>query len=326
MPSQLEDDVVPLDDQDEHQNLAPPFAVSFTRPSLNQILCAWLALVSGSRLAASVPTFFLASTHDLPIHPWNMALNVVLCVGSLTLLVKSLQKINYNALEDLEQTSLARQAGQWALQGQVPTVLEYSGLATSSSIKAGGDHGELPLLLQEARNATATTTTYHVATLAGGCFWGTEMHFQRLPGVLATCVGYTQGRVAQPTYEQVCSGSTSHTEAVQVLYDPNVCSYERLLQQLFNVIDPTLMNRVGNDRGTQYRHGIYYHDTDDQANVALRVWNEVQGRYGSDQNTVVTELLPAQVFWPAENYHQRYLEKRGQSAAKNCHERVRCYG
>ena len=152
---------------------------------------------------------------------------------------------------------------------------------------------------------------------------GTELHYQRIPGVLATCVGYTQGYVNKPNYEQVCSGTTQHTEGIQLLFDPEICSYERLVTQLFNTINPTLLNRVGNDSGTQYRHGIYYH-TKEQQDIASSVFQSIQAKY--DPKEVVTELLPAKVFWPAENYHQRYLQKGGQSAEKNCEEKVRCYG
>ena len=112
-----------------------------------------------------------------------------------------------------------------------------------------------------------TGTVYQVATFAGGCFWGTELRFQRQVGVIATAVGYTQGNIDKPNYEQVCSGSTGHTEAIQLIYDPNVCSYERLVTILLDSINPTLENRVGNDKGTQYRHGMYPH-TDEQMVIA----------------------------------------------------------
>jgi len=283
--------------KDQHGN---SIMSSLTLPSLSQVLYAWLILVSGSRLAASVP--YLATN---TANTWNLALNGVLCAGSLVLLAKTFQKIDYDALEDLSQKSLARQAGAWALEGVVPTTFEIRNNNTDDD------------------QTTTEATVCQVATFSGGCFWGTELHYQRIPGVIATAVGYTQGRIAQPTYEQVCSGTTEHTEAVQLLFDPTVCSYERLLDKLFETIDPTLLNRVGNDRGTQYRHGVYFH-TDAQAEAAERVLEQVRERYAG--KPVVTELLPAQVFWPAENYHQRYLEKGGQSAARNCDERVRCYG
>jgi methionine-S-sulfoxide reductase len=257
--------------------------LSFPLPSINQVVFAWLVFVSGSRLLESLPI-------SAESNPLNVAFNCICCVGALFGLVKSLEKIDYAALEGLDQTSLARQAGEWALTDMVPTHYDEE--------------------------------NYEVATFAGGCFWGTELHFQRIPGVIATCVGYTQGSIEKPTYEQVCSGSTGHTEGIQLIFDPNVCSYERLLNKLVNIIDPTLLNRVGNDRGTQYRHGIYTH-TDSQAETAARVIEGVQSRYA---DPVVTEVRSATLFWPAENHHQRYLAKKGQSAAKDCEEKVRCYG
>ena len=186
--------------------------------------------------------------------------------------------------------------------------------------------------------------------------WGTELHFQRIPGVVATCVGYTQGASEKPTYEQVCSGTTGHTEGIQLLYDADVISYDELCRKLLSTVDATMKNRVGNDRGTQYRHGLYPH-TDAQAEVAARVVEAEQLKY---TNPIVTEVKRARVFFPAENYHrarvrskrarlpppmrrreppnptlfhshplasaERYLEKGGQSAQKNAAEKVRCYG
>ena len=152
--------------------------------------------------------------------------------------------------------------------------------------------------------------------------WGTELRFQRQVGVIATAVGYTQGNIDRPNYDQVCSGSTGHAEGIQVIYDPTECSYERLVAILLDSINPTLLNQVGNDRGTQYRHGIYPH-TVEQMKIAKEA---VQARQAQYSQPVVTEIKHADIFWPAENYHQRYLEKGGQSAAKNCEETVRCYG
>lgn len=99
-----------------------------------------------------------------------------------------------------------------------------------------------------------------IATFAGGCFWGLELAFQRVPGVTATSVGYTGGPDPAPTYETVCSGTTGHTEAVQVYYDPSACAFDDLLAAFFAKVDPTTLNRQGNDVGTQYRSGIYFHD------------------------------------------------------------------
>ena len=161
-----------------------------------------------------------------------------------------------------------------------------------------------------------------LATFAGGCFWGLELAYQRVPGVVYTAVGYTQGSVEAPNYDLVCSGSTGHTEAVLVYYDPKECSYNQLLDVLFGRIDPTQVNGQGNDRGTQYRTGVYTH-TPEQAELAKAKMEEVAPRY---RRPIVTELKQAQAFWPAERYHQQYLEKGGQNASKNASERIRCYG
>ena len=136
------------------------------------------------------------------------------------------------------------------------------------------------------------------------------------------CPRYTGGHVGEPTYEQVCGGQTGHTEGIQVLYDPAAVTYETLCLKLLDTVDPTVLNRVRGDAGTQYRHGIYPH-TKAQADAAAACVQAVQKKYDAP---IVTEVKNAAVFWPAENYHQRYLEKGGQSAAKDATAAVRCYG
>jgi len=165
------------------------------------------------------------------------------------------------------------------------------------------------------------------ATFAGGCFWGLELAFQRVPGVLYTAVGYTQGPEVTPTYGQVCSGMTKHTEAVLVYYDPKECSYNDLLNTFFDRVDPTTVNGQGNDFGTQYRTGVYYHTTE-QEEIAKAKFEQIKGNY---RKPIASECKPAQVFWPAEKYHQQYLEKGGrfgmpQSTEKGCTDKIRCYG
>lgn len=160
------------------------------------------------------------------------------------------------------------------------------------------------------------------ATFAAGCFWGVQLAFQRVPGVMHTMVGYTAGAKEHPTYEQVCSGSTGHTEAVQLIFNPQAVSYKELLMVLFDRMDPTTLNRQGNDSGTQYRSGIYYH-TDAQKGLAEEFIKEVQPKYA---NKIVVEVKKAAKFWPAEDYHQRYLEKGHQKANKGCLDPIKCYG
>ena len=150
----------------------------------------------------------------------------------------------------------------------------------------------------------------HTATFAAGCFWGVEAAFRAIDGVTRTTVGYTGGDVDRPTYEQVCSGRTGHAEAVQVEYDPQRVSYDQLLATFWDSHNPTTRNRQGWDVGSQYRSAIFTHDAEQQrAAVASR--DEYQRGL---KREIVTEIVPVASFWPAEDYHQQFLEKRGQSS------------
>ena len=160
------------------------------------------------------------------------------------------------------------------------------------------------------------------ATFAAGCFWSVELIFQREPGVADTSVGYTGGSVKNPSYEAVCSGRTGHAEAVQVTYDPAVVSYSRLLSVFFEKHDPTQVDRQGNDRGSQYRSAIFYHD-EQQKKEAEAKKQEVQQHY---KQPIATKIEPMTEYYEAEEYHQRYLEKGGQCAAKGDKSHIRCYG
>ncbi|HLG20449.1 MAG TPA: peptide-methionine (S)-S-oxide reductase MsrA [Bdellovibrionota bacterium] len=146
-----------------------------------------------------------------------------------------------------------------------------------------------------------------VALLAGGCFWGVEQILREFPGVLDTEVGYTGGSTAGPTYPDVKKGTTGHAEAIQVVFDPTKVSYEQLLEYFFRLHDPTTKNRQGNDAGTQYRSAIFYFD-EKQKEVAERVKRKV-ARSGKWEREIVTEIVPATPFYPAEDYHQDYLQK-----------------
>ena len=166
-----------------------------------------------------------------------------------------------------------------------------------------------------------------VASFAGGCFWGVELAFQRVPGVEYTLVGYTQGPEKYPTYNNVCAGATGHAEGLLVYYNPNECSYESLLDAFFDFVDPTTVNGQGNDFGTTYRTGVYYH-TPEQEKAARKQFEEEQKKYS---RPIATELKAAMPFWPAEKYHQQYLEKGGrfgmpQDASKGATDKIRCYG
>jgi peptide-methionine (S)-S-oxide reductase len=147
------------------------------------------------------------------------------------------------------------------------------------------------------------------ATFAAGCFWGVEEAFRTVPGVRETTVGYSGGRVSDPTYEDVCSGRTGHAESVLVDFDPARVSYEALLDAFWEAHDPTTPNRQGPDVGTQYRSMIFFHDGAQQAAaVASKERRERSGRY---RRPIVTEIVPAAPFYPAEEHHQKYFLKRG---------------
>jgi peptide-methionine (S)-S-oxide reductase len=152
------------------------------------------------------------------------------------------------------------------------------------------------------------------ASFAAGCFWGVEAAFRQLQGVTATTVGYSGGTFENPTYEDVCSDATGHAETVLVQYDPAVISYEQLLETFWNCHDPTQRDRQGPDVGTQYRSAIFYHTPAQQA-AAIRSKEGLE-QSGKHRRPVATEISPAATFYPAEEYHQQYLEKRGEAS---CH-------
>lgn len=149
------------------------------------------------------------------------------------------------------------------------------------------------------------------ATFAAGCFWGVEETFTHLPGVLATRVGYTGGQVKNPTYEMVCRHDTGHAEAIEIEYDPSKISYETLLEVFFNNHNPTTLNRQGPDVGSQYRSAIFYHTPEQQ--VAAQKATEDLQRSNKFGRPIVTAIVAANVFYPAEEYHQKYLQKQGKT-------------
>ena len=147
------------------------------------------------------------------------------------------------------------------------------------------------------------------ATFAAGCFWGIEEEFSRIPGVLSTRVGYTGGAKPEPGYREVCTGSTGHAEAVEIEFDGSVIPFGGLLDVFWRLHDPTTLNRQGPDVGTQYRSAIFYHG-EEQKREALAS-KDREAASGRHKRPVVTEVTAASPFWPAEEYHQRYLAKRG---------------
>ncbi len=148
-----------------------------------------------------------------------------------------------------------------------------------------------------------------VATFAAGCFWGPEETFRKLTGVESTAVGYVGGHLDNPTYGDVCSDDTGHAEAVQVTYDPAVISYDDLLNVFWGMHDPTQLNRQGPDVGSQYRSAVFFHSPEqEKLALASKMNLEKSGRY---HRPVATEIVPISTFWKAEEYHQKYLSKRG---------------
>ena len=147
------------------------------------------------------------------------------------------------------------------------------------------------------------------ATFGAGCFWGVEASFRQIPGVTDAAVGYLGGQTQDPTYKDVCTDQTGHAEVVQLTYDPAKVTYEQLLDAFWNMHNPTTPNRQGPDVGTQYRSAIFFHTPEQKATAeASKAKLQASGRYRSP---VVTEITPASEFYRAEEYHQRYLEKRG---------------
>jgi peptide-methionine (S)-S-oxide reductase len=172
---------------------------------------------------------------------------------------------------------------------------------------------ETPLKIAQSAEPESQKTAPGMAkaTFGGGCFWCTEAVFQRLKGVQSVVSGYTGGTVKNPTYYQVCSGTTGHAEAIQITYDPRTTSYEELLEVFWKTHDPTTLNQQGNDYGTQYRSAIFYHDDEQQA--LAEHYKQKLDASGLFPAPIVTEIVPFTEFYPAETYHQNYYnENAGQ--------------
>ena len=152
------------------------------------------------------------------------------------------------------------------------------------------------------------------ATFAAGCFWGVEAAFRNMRGVKATRVGYIGGHLDKPTYQNVCTGKTGHAEAVEVSYDAALVSYEQLLDLFWQTHNPTTYHRQGPDVGSQYRSAIFFHNEEQEKEAQAS--KEALAKSGRFANPVVTEVVPATTFYEAEDYHQQYLEKRGQATCK----------
>ena len=147
------------------------------------------------------------------------------------------------------------------------------------------------------------------ATFANGCFWCTEAVFQQLKGVLKVSSGYTGGQVENPTYKEVCTGTTGHAECIQIVFDPSQISFDELLEVFWQTHDPTTLNRQGNDEGTQYRSGVFYH-SQEQKEKAMK-YKEALDKSGAFDRPIVTEITAFSKFFIAENYHQDYYNQNG---------------
>ena len=145
------------------------------------------------------------------------------------------------------------------------------------------------------------------ATFGAGCFWHVELAFQNVKGVLSTLVGYMGGNLKNPSYQDVCTNKTGHAEVIQLIYDPKLVSYEKLLDVFWSIHDPTSLNKQGPDIGSQYRSIIFYH-SEKQKKIAFKSKEKIQKKF---KKKIVTEIVKVSTFYKAEEYHQRYLEKRG---------------
>lgn len=152
------------------------------------------------------------------------------------------------------------------------------------------------------------------ATFGAGCFWGVQTTFDQIPGVIETSVGYEGGELENPTYQQVCTDRTGHAEVLEISFDPARVGYRELLEVFFSAHNPTQLNRQGPDRGTQYRSVIFFHSPEQQQAATEAITALTAARKFSQP--IVTQVVPAATFWPAEEYHQKYLEKRGMAS---CH-------
>ncbi|RHY13622.1 hypothetical protein DYB25_003397 [Aphanomyces astaci] len=256
---------------------------------------------------------------------WRSILHAVFgCIGDVVVVTEVLPAGQFYIAEEYHQRYLEK-GGQCAAKGSTASVRCY-GMSLAC-------HPTACMMSSSSSTAAATPPMQDVATFAAGCFWGVELHFQRVPGVLDTRVGYTNGHTLNPTYKDICRGDTGHAEAVQVTFDSAIVPYKDLLEKFWSIHDPTTLNRQKNDVGTQYRSGIYYHNDEQKALAEASKATQQTHLHATallpriiSSRDIVTEIEPAGVFYPAEDYHQQYLQKGGQCAKKGTTDSIRCYG
>ena len=163
--------------------------------------------------------------------------------------------------------------------------------------------------MNQSTNPTPAASGKEVATLAGGCFWCVEAVFDDLKGVESVESGYSGGRLPNPTYKQICTGATGHAEVIRITFDPSVISYREILDVFFTIHDPTTLNRQGNDVGTQYRSAIFYHSPEQKAIAEQTIKQLSADKVWRDP--IVTQVVPEEPFYVAENYHQEYFRQHG---------------
>jgi peptide-methionine (S)-S-oxide reductase len=189
-----------------------------------------------------------------------------------------------------------------------------SAAACKSQPKAEGDTNKVQQIFATANSEstttmTDTTKTTDTATFGSGCFWCVEAVFQDLEGVQSVTSGYSGGKIANPTYREVCSGLTGHAEVIQIVYNPQIISFDELLEVFWQTHDPTTLNQQGADHGTQYRSAVFYHSAE-QKQLAEKYKKELDAS-GAFSNPIVTEITPFSVFYKAEDYHQSYYNENG---------------
>jgi len=185
-------------------------------------------------------------------------------------------------------------------------VLTTTGLFSCAQQPSASSEKETTKKKEIRMSTTSNTGNTDTATLANGCFWCTEAIFEQLDGVISAVSGYTGGQTENPSYKEVCTGETGHAEALQIVYDPAKISFDELLEVFWETHDPTTLNRQGNDVGTQYRSGVFYHNAE-QKEKAEKYKTELD-KSGAFDKPIVTEITPFTKFYPAENYHQQYFE------------------